>query len=545
MRPRAPLAALAAVLALLAAAPAALAHATLIGSAPADEAVVDGSPAAVVLRFDEQVEASFGAVRVYDGAARRVDTGSAERPDVRSASAALRPDLPDGTYTVAWRVVSADGHPVRGAFVFHVGAPGENAAGVGDQVLDEGTPRAVGVSFDVVRGIATGTLLLAAGGVLALALVLGGAPARVRRALLTWIVALASLCALASLAAVLLQGMTASGLGPVDVLTGPVLGDVLDTRVGQAWLGRAVAAVALALLAAALLRRPRPGLLLDGAIVVAVLLCLGPAVGGHARISGPVAFLTDAVHVLAAAVWVGGLASVALAIWLAGPDRRAVAARALPRLSTAALVAVGVLLACGVVNGYLQVRSWDGLLHTTYGQLVLVKAGLLVPLVALGAYQRLRSVPAARMGGQAAGFVRATAHELGLMVAVVAVTAVLAAEPPARAVVQPSGPFSTFAAIGELEVDVTVDPARRGGNEVHLYLLDASGRLTDVDALELEATLPSRGVGPLEVDVRRLGPGHWTAPSARLPLAGAWQLRVVVRQGEVDQSETTIAVPVR
>lgn len=545
MRLRAPIAAAAAVLALLAAAPAALAHATLVGSSPADETVLDASPAGVVVRFDEQVEASFGAVRVYDADAKRVDDGSTGRPDVRSASTALRPDLPDGTYTVAWRVVSADGHPVRGAFVFHVGAPGANAAGVGAEVLGEGTPRSVTVSFDVVRGVATGALLLAAGGVLALALVLGGAAARVRRGLLGWIVGLASLCGLASLAAVLLQGMTASGLGPGEVLTGPVLADVVGTRVGQAWLGRAVAAVALACLAAWLRRRPRPGLGLDAAVVLSVVLCLAPAVGGHARVNGPVAFLTDAVHVLAAAVWVGGLAAVGLAIWLAGPDRRALVARALPRFSTAALVSVGVLLACGVVNGYLQVRSWDALVHTTYGKLVLVKAALLVPLVLLGAYQRLRAVPAARAGRPMPGFVRAAAHELGLMAAVVGVTAVLAAEPPARAVVQPSGPFSTFAALGALELDVTVDPARRGANEVHLYLLDATGRPTDVDALELEATLPDRGVGPLAIDARRLAPGHWTAPAARLPLPGTWQVRVVVRQGELDQSETTIAVPVR
>lgn len=545
MSRRASLAALLALLALLVTAPSALAHATLVGSSPAEEAVLDGSPAEVVVRFDEQVEASFGAVRVYDAAARRVDTGTTGRPDVRSASTPLRPDLADGTYTVAWRVVSADGHPVRGAFVFHVGAPGANAAGVGAQVLDEGTPRSVTVSFDVVRGVATGTLLLAAGGVLALALALGSAPARVRRALLAWIVALASLCGLASLAAVLLQGMTASGLGPADVLTGPVLADVVGTRVGQAWLGRAVAAVALALLAAWLRGRPRPRLALDAAVVLAVLLCLAPAVGGHARVSGPVAFLTDAVHVLGAAVWVGGLAAVLLAVLVAGPDRRSLAARALPRFSTAALVAVAVLLACGVVNGYLQVRSWNALLHTTYGQLVLVKAALLVPLVALGAYQRLRAVPGVRAGSRSHGFVRAAAHELGLMAAVVGVTAVLAAEPPARAVVQEGGPFATFAPLGALELDLTVDPARRGANEVHLYLLDPNGRPTDVDALELEATLPAQGIGPLAIDARRLAPGHWTSPAARLPLPGTWQLRVVVRQGELDQSETTIAVPVR
>ena len=80
----------------------------------------------VLLRFDEPVETAFGAIRVYDARAHRVDSGEVERPSEKEARIALDRRLAQGTYTVTWRAVSADGHPVSGAFVFHVGAPGAN-----------------------------------------------------------------------------------------------------------------------------------------------------------------------------------------------------------------------------------------------------------------------------------------------------------------------------------------------------------------------------------------------------------------------------------
>jgi methionine-rich copper-binding protein CopC len=140
------------VVAALTAAPSAFAHASLLTSSPDDDEVVRTAPQHVVLRFDEPVETAFGSVRVDDGAARRVDSGGTTRPQPREVAVGVRPGLPRGTYTVAWRVLSADSHPVSGAFVFHVGKPGAGAAGVANQVLDDqsGSPT-VDRTFDVVR----------------------------------------------------------------------------------------------------------------------------------------------------------------------------------------------------------------------------------------------------------------------------------------------------------------------------------------------------------------------------------------------------------
>ena len=128
------------------------AHARLVSSTPANDEVLQRAPERVTIRFNEAVESAFGSVRVFDGAARRVDEGNTTRPNADAVSVALRSGLPRGTYTVAWRVVSADSHPIHGAYLFHVGKPGAGAAGVAAQVLDEETgSRAVDLAFAVVR----------------------------------------------------------------------------------------------------------------------------------------------------------------------------------------------------------------------------------------------------------------------------------------------------------------------------------------------------------------------------------------------------------
>src|SRR4051794_35423675 len=119
------LAALVAVLLALAIPATASAHARLVSTAPQSGARLDRAPGAVTLRFDEAVETAFGALRVLDANGKRVDDGHIVRPGGGSVvSVALRRELGSGTYTAAYRVISDEGHPVWGAFVFRVGAGG-------------------------------------------------------------------------------------------------------------------------------------------------------------------------------------------------------------------------------------------------------------------------------------------------------------------------------------------------------------------------------------------------------------------------------------
>ncbi|MDX6437846.1 MAG: copper transport protein [Gaiellaceae bacterium] len=537
------LVAVAAVLVALAMVPAAGAHSRLMTTQPANDAVLEQSPRSVLLRFDEGVETAFGAIRVYDARAHRVDSGKIQRPSGAEVRIRLDRRLARGTYTATWRVVSADGHPVSGAFVFHVGAPSADPAGVAAQVLEGGTPTSVSVLFSIVRAVDFLLLLLVGGGTLMLIVGLGHASPETRSRLARLLSAASILLAVVACAGIVLQGAAAGGFGLGEAVHWDVVSTVLGTRFGTVWLVQAGLAVTCALLLAASGHLPLPSL------VPAALLLLTPSLSGHASVSGGIALVADVAHVAAAAVWVGGLAALVLALLWAGAERWELAVHAVPRFSLLAVGAVSVLLVSGTTSGYLEVRALRGLWETTYGQLLLVKIALVLPLLALGLYNNRRAVPRLRerlaTAAERTRFLRTAGGELALMVAIVSVTAVLVSEPPARAEVSPRGPYATTAQLGQLELNLVVDPATAGLNQIHLYLTNASGQPTNVDEASVSATLASRQIGPLRLTAHLAGPGHFIVHGAQLALAGDWQLRVETRRGEFGAAAATVSVPIR
>jgi copper transport protein len=528
----------------LATAPAALAHATLTDTSPASGAVLPRAPAHVVLRFDETVTTVVGSLRVYDGQARRVDTGNVTKPTDRSVAVALPERLPDDTYTVAWRVLSADSHPVRGAYVFSVGGP--LGVGVADRVIDAelGSP-SVEWALRLARFASLALVLGCVGGVVVLGLV---APPGARVVPLWLALAAAGVAlALAAVASIVLTGVAAAGFGLGSVFRWELARDVLETGFGQAWLARALLGLALATLAVVAIRRPARAVL-PVAMLLAAGIAFTPALSGHARVEGPIAVAQDTVHVGAAGVWVGGLSFLALLLVVAGGDRWSLAATSVPRFSTLAILAVIALVASGILGGLLQVGSWDGLWETTYGRLLLAKVAVLVPLLALGAYNRRVSVPGLRRLDSGSPirrrFTRVAATELALMALIVGVTTALVAEPPAKAHADAAEVVSRDGRIGPYSYTLTVEPARAGANEIHVYLLDSTGGLAPVDEITLAGTLPALDLGPLALAATPAGPGHAIATAAELPLPGDWQLRLDVREGEFDVWSTTIPVPI-
>jgi copper transport protein len=545
-----------AVVAALAAVPSALAHASLVSSTPAADEVLLRAPNQVVVQFSEPVESAFGSVRVYDGSSQRVDDGHTTRRFPDEVAVGLRPGLARGTYTVAWRVVSSDSHPVQGAFVFHVGKPGAGAAGVAATVLDDrGGSAAVDHAFTVVRFLTLALILLCGGAAIALAVVFTEEERSLRRPVWLAVAVAGAVLALVTAVGVGLEGARASGLGLGSAARPALIGDVLDTRFGQVWLVRVGLALAVAGVAWLALRRPSlEHDLATGLCSLAVLIGLTPALSGHARVDGFVAVISDWAHVLAAAAWAGGLVFLVLALVRAREERWPLAARTVPRFSTVAVGAIAVLLIAGAASAFLEIRSWHGLWDTTYGRLLLVKIALVLPLLGLGAFNNRFSVPRLRAGLSSAldrrRFLAATATELALVVAVVGVTAVLVAEPPARAETADtgsvSGPVSRTAEIGPFELDLLVDPALTGPNQLHLSLFDRStGQPGNVAEWRVAATLPAAGVGPLPLKTTPAGPGHVAVLAAPLSFAGTWRIRVDVRRGEFDQWSAILNVPIQ
>jgi len=386
-----------------------------------------------------------------------------------------------------------------------------------------------------------------------LAWVLRAESASVSRSLWPLLSVAAILLALVSIAGIGLEGAQASGLGLDSAFRPSLFGDVVDTRFGRVWLVRAGLALTFALIAALALRRNRQARTFAWyAVGLGAALALTPALSGHARVQGALGVVSDWVHVLAASVWTGGLAVLLVALLLARGDRWSLASRVVPRFSTLAVISVALLLAAGVVSGFLEVRTWSGLWSTTYGRLLLVKIALVVPLLVLGAFNNRISVPQLRSDAASAleqrRFLATVGVELAIVVVVLGVTAALVAETPAKAqqFASAAGPVLRDVPVGPFDLDVLVDPARIGPNAIHVTVLDRStGQLADVDEIHVAASLPAAGLGPLRFKTTTAGPGHAIVSGAMFPVAGDWQLEVDIRRGESDQWSTALDIPIR
>ncbi|MGW3960913.1 copper resistance CopC/CopD family protein [Amycolatopsis sp. NPDC005003] len=546
------------------------AHAVLLDTTPGNWQVVAASPHEISLRFNEPVDVGLAEIRLLgprgdavEGLPRPVHPG--EHREV--VTMAVPNALATGTHTVTYRVVSADSHPVQGAFSFSVGQPmrTSDATPMSSGAADGLTATAYGV----VRwtGYAGLAVLLGAAFLAALRRPAGESPAGDRRLLWPGWWVLVSATVLGFLG----YGPYAAGR-PLSALGDfALLGSTLGSRMG---LVLAVRLVLLAVVAAWLARWPRvprnPWWHGGAVLAVGVALATTWSLANHSAAGAHVGFalVADTVHLTAMSVWIGGL--VALLVLLRRPGDADALRQAVPRFSRVAAVCVAVLVVTGTFEAWRQVGTPSALFGTTYGTILLGKLALVAVLVALGglarrwvrrhygepvttALQRKR----ARRGPpelQVRRFRRAVGCEAAVAVAVLGFTAALVSVEPAQAQVAReqaapkipayTGPVSTvrpFTAggtTGQLGVDIS--PGRIGPNELHLTVLDAQSRPHEVAELRAELRLPDRGVGPLPVKVAYAGLGHYVA-GASIAVPGQWELAVVVRTSEVDQA--TIRVP--
>ena len=135
--------------------------------------------------------------------------------------------------------------------------------------------------------------------------------------------------------------------------------------------------------------------------------------------------------------------------------------------------------------------------------------------------------------------------ELALGAAALAVTGALAGYAPS--VAEGTGPFSGTADIGPARLEMTVDPARVGPNEMHVYLFDrADGRQFDeTKELTVTAELPEKGIEPIEFEATRAGPGHYLVSGAAFGVMGEWTVEIASRVSDFDEFRTKLNVPVR
>ncbi|MEV0693986.1 copper resistance protein CopC [Streptomyces sp. NPDC050388] len=380
------------VLLLLGSAGPASAHAAVREAVPEDGSVVKSAPQHVTLTFTESVALLDDSFRVYSPDNHRVKLGEPRHADGRSDTA--RVDLPDGlddgTYTVAWRVVSADSHPVSGAFTFSIGKPSPSAPAAPEAPTEHPVTSSL---YNTGRYLAYVAAALLIGTVAFAALCRPPDTAPLRMPLVTgwWTLLTATLVLL------VLRAPYEKGTAPTTAFDLSAFTGILTGRPGLAMLAR----VALLVLTAAVLlwlprltrrrepdvgdRTPPAQLAVGGVLAVALALTWAAAEHASAGIQVPLAMTSSVLHLLAMACWLGGLVALLTTLFRAEVP---LPVATVIRFSRLAFLSVTVLVVTGVYQSWRGLGSWTALGDSAYGRVLTAKLVMTAVLLLAAALSR-------------------------------------------------------------------------------------------------------------------------------------------------------------
>lgn len=556
------------------------AHAKLVQASPAPGSTVGSAPTQVELYFDEPIAIDFSEVQVLNSAKQRVDTGVVSlAPNDPKAVIAPVKGLNDGTYTVIWKVLSdADGHITRGVYAFNVG----DVAGPAVVPIDSTAPAAYELNpvSAVARWLSLYSLLALVGGFFfrwyflerSLDAVDADKKARgistARWNQLTWILFVLFLLGNLGELAQQVQLVT-------DQFSFVALNNVLlNTRFGTLWLARlglmSIAAVLLFLNA----RRVNIPYVFEIATGLGAAALMTRSLLGHSA-SVPDAWLpivADWLHLVAVAVWVGGLVYFAWLmpfVWRALQDstRSKWIAWLVPEFSLAAIASTIIIAGTGVYNSRVQIPTLDQalrgdftgilpLVSNLYASALGIKVLLFLVMIAFGAINLLWLSPRFRAyitapDKSARLFTRfrvTVGAEVLLGLAVIFLASILTLSPPPRsaptqsapAIVEeiPDNPVVLFGSPGEnTRVTLEIGPKASAPEQFKVTLADAQGNpLTAVQRVIFQFMYLNEDAGLQNVNAELQSDGTYRLDGNYFPLDGMWRIRLTVRQqGKPDE----------
>nr|WP_256725643.1 copper resistance protein CopC [Streptomyces sp. IMTB 2501] len=561
------------------------AHAALRATDPADGTVLRTAPRQLTLTFTESVGLLTDSFRVYDPHNHRLRTGPAEHAPSGSDTARvpLPGKLATGTYTVAWRVVSADSHPVSGALTFSVGRRTATTAAPAPGNTENPATAAL---YNIARWLAylSVAVLLGTAAFVAYCRPPKTAPLRTPALAAAWTL-LAATTALFVL-------RTPYEEGTAPTLSVSSLTHAATTRPGALLLARLalllLAAAAVALLRSRRRRLPRRTTLgVAAALSLPLALTWTAAEHASAGIQVPLAITSATLHLLAMAAWLGGLAALLRTLQRTASDPAALPLSVPARFSRMASASVAVLVLTGVYQSWRGLGSWQALTDTTYGRTLLAKLAVVTALLLAAACSRAWTTRAVRARATAATaparipepatgpplppeppappphppyplLRRSVLAEAAVSVLVLALSTLLTSTVPGRAATEAARtgtpaagiptasvttiPFDLGTPGGHGKVQITLDPGRAGRTSVQAVVYGPDGGLSTVPELRVTLTLAAQRIGPLDTKVTDRG-GYWGTDSFDLPLPGTWTMKATVRVSDLDQ--VTVSAPVR
>ena len=553
-------------------------HATLLNTVPLANSRLEQSPERVELHFNEGIEAIFNGVLVLNRNGLPVHDGEAELSrNRRVLSVGVRENLPQGIYTISWKATSSDGHQIGGNFGFSVG---EEFMASGLVATDSGTSSNwPGAGLAVNRWLYLLSMMMFVGGftfgaVILLPVVKNPAlelssevSGEVRRVFLrffswSWVVLLVT-----AVGNLLFKAAAMADSTLLEAVNWTVLNAVVSmSQYGRMW-GYGMVVILLSGILFWLYRRiwasqqdSSTGLIvLYVGIALSAVLLFTVSNSGHAAAVTEwkaVALGTDAVHLLATAMWVGGLVYLTLLMRSLSTADSEVRARLLgavvPRFSRMAQFCVITILLTGAYTAWIHMPSWGAFVSTWYGIALLTKILLFLPLLALGAVNLLVIKPQLRENLLEQGE-RALEGALGILkrfrplvqtevilgMVILLVVVFLTNLPPAATAAGPAGP-SLVSNRSDFEVALRIEPNQVGHNQMNVEVQDQDGNaITDMDTVFLDITMTDMDMPNQRNEATLASDGSYES-QAVLGMAGMWRVTVRLMAKDSSDSKTVI-----
>ncbi|MEO5974120.1 MAG: copper resistance protein CopC [Ilumatobacteraceae bacterium] len=509
------LAAMAVLISILSPATAALAHGELLNSEPAASSSLAESPTQISLFFSESIEPVFARIRILNSTGSEIASGNARRDSGdHSVVRSISPHLEPGAYVVVWRVTSADGHPIEGAFEFFIGTQQESASDLEATLLHSyHEDPSVNYVRTLLRWIVYVGVIGLIGSMMMRGMLKRPADLDSRSVMVTfgtWLIAV-----FGSLMTLVAYGPNATGTNFYNL---SLLGQTLRTTYGQATVARLVLLAAIAILI--YFRRHISRLVWSAS---ALVLCIGIvatlSLTGHPVVQHPALLSVgiDTVHMSAVSSWIGGIALLSLggSRWYHENDGYVVR-----RFSAIATWMVIVIIATGVSQAWLMMDGFSNLFSSDFGRTLLIKTTAVAVLVSLGLLSR-RTL---KLNGPAS-VRRVIGTELFVGLVVVAISALLIGTPPRQ--LQAAEPFTATLVRSSVIANVTITPTRVGLAELHVIVTPPGGALVQVISASARMALQDRDIPNIPIELIRIGPNHFSG-TVNIAYPGTWDLEVLI-----------------
>jgi copper transport protein len=523
------------------------AHALLVRSNPAANAVLAQPPVQVELFFSESVSETLSNIKVYNTSGGEVDVGDVrvDPSDPTRMTVSLH-SLNDGVYTVTWKAVSAiDGHQTQGTFPFAVGNINPSSLPSGQQTTSSSLP----ISALIAKWLLLASLALLTGQFAFITFVwhpaLKLSNGEVPSSLLlpkSWVklywIGLAG-TVLAFILGVLAQAGQVNGNElalPWARETGKVL---VETRLGVLWLDR----LALALIGVWLIQRPIQNWKPSAGFVVGLALLLTVSLTSHAATEQHPLFpvLDDWTHLIGMTFWFGGLAYLLSGLrtlkGLEDKARTRLTSILAGRFSSMALVSVLFIGLTGLYSAWLRVGSISALLSSIYGHAMLLKQVFVAALLCIAGINLLFFTPLlnrARLSGAGNStlvvrFGKMVLVEIMVAGLLLASVSLLTYLPPAK-IASITSDLTGSKKVDDLRVEIDISPGHVGQNNFMLMLASDGKPMDSARQVLLRFTPTQANVPPSELQLIGQGGGMFSSKGTYLSLPGHWQVQAVVRR---------------